>query len=109
MGGFLRGRSPRIEGRSPEEEFLRGRSPRIAGRSIGEGFIFSEGEAQGSWGEAPRKRFSEGEGSPRGAKLRGSVSPRAKVGSEEVRSPLTGLEDSTKAAIDAAMLHAGLL
>lgn len=29
--------------------------------------------------------------------------------SEEVRSPLTGLEDSTKAAIDAAMLHAGLL
>ena len=28
--------------------------------------------------------------------------------SEEVRSPLTGLEDSTKAAIDAAMLHAGL-
>ncbi|CUH88221.1 4-hydroxy-tetrahydrodipicolinate synthase [Phaeobacter sp. CECT 5382] len=29
--------------------------------------------------------------------------------SEEVRSPLTGLEDSTKAAIDAAMVHAGLL
>lgn len=29
--------------------------------------------------------------------------------SEDVRSPLTGLEDSTKAAIDAAMLHAGLL
>ena len=29
--------------------------------------------------------------------------------SEEVRSPLTGLEDSTKAAIDAAMRHAGLL
>lgn len=29
--------------------------------------------------------------------------------SEEVRSPLTGLEDSTKAAIDAAMSHAGLL
>ncbi|MEW2912192.1 4-hydroxy-tetrahydrodipicolinate synthase [Leisingera sp. JC11] len=29
--------------------------------------------------------------------------------SEEVRSPLTTLEDSTKAAIDAAMLHAGLL
>lgn len=29
--------------------------------------------------------------------------------SEEVRSPLTGLEDSTKAAIDAAMAHAGLL
>lgn len=29
--------------------------------------------------------------------------------SEEVRSPLTGLEDSTKAAIDAAMKHAGLL
>lgn len=29
--------------------------------------------------------------------------------SKEVRSPLTGLEDSTKAAIDAAMLHAGLL
>jgi 4-hydroxy-tetrahydrodipicolinate synthase len=29
--------------------------------------------------------------------------------SEEVRSPLTGLEDSTKAAIDAAMQHAGLL
>ena len=28
---------------------------------------------------------------------------------EEVRSPLTGLEDSTKAAIDAAMKHAGLL
>ncbi|MBE1285577.1 MAG: 4-hydroxy-tetrahydrodipicolinate synthase [Rhodobacteraceae bacterium] len=28
---------------------------------------------------------------------------------EEVRSPLTGLEDSTKAAIDAAMAHAGLL
>ncbi|MBY6139688.1 4-hydroxy-tetrahydrodipicolinate synthase [Leisingera daeponensis] len=28
---------------------------------------------------------------------------------EEVRSPLTTLEDSTKAAIDAAMLHAGLL
>ncbi|MQQ10345.1 4-hydroxy-tetrahydrodipicolinate synthase [Epibacterium sp. SM1979] len=35
----------------------------------------------------------------------------AKLGlcSEEVRSPLTGLEDSTKAAIDAAMAHAGLL
>ncbi|MCI2399746.1 4-hydroxy-tetrahydrodipicolinate synthase [Aliiroseovarius subalbicans] len=35
----------------------------------------------------------------------------AKLGrcSEEVRSPLTGLEDSTKAAIDAAMVHAGLL
>ncbi len=29
--------------------------------------------------------------------------------SDEVRSPLTGLEDSTKAAIDAAMRHAGLL
>ncbi|WP_406645847.1 4-hydroxy-tetrahydrodipicolinate synthase [Aliisedimentitalea scapharcae] len=29
--------------------------------------------------------------------------------SEEVRSPLTGLEDSTKAAIDAAMDHAGIL
>ncbi|MDX2484828.1 MAG: 4-hydroxy-tetrahydrodipicolinate synthase [Pseudodonghicola sp.] len=29
--------------------------------------------------------------------------------SEEVRSPLTGLEDSTKAVIDAAMKHAGLL
>jgi len=29
--------------------------------------------------------------------------------SEEVRSPLTGLEDSTKSAIDAAMTHAGLL
>lgn len=29
--------------------------------------------------------------------------------SEEVRSPLTGLEDSTKAAIDAAMKHAGLI
>ncbi len=29
--------------------------------------------------------------------------------SEEIRSPLTGLEDSTKAAIDAAMQHAGLL
>ncbi|MCG6559049.1 4-hydroxy-tetrahydrodipicolinate synthase [Ruegeria sp. 1NDH52C] len=29
--------------------------------------------------------------------------------SEEVRSPLTGLEDSTKASIDAAMKHAGLL
>ncbi|MCE8524580.1 4-hydroxy-tetrahydrodipicolinate synthase [Ruegeria pomeroyi] len=29
--------------------------------------------------------------------------------SEEVRSPLTGLEDSTKSAIDAAMKHAGLL
>lgn len=29
--------------------------------------------------------------------------------SEEVRSPLTTLEDSTKAAIDAAMAHAGLL
>ena len=29
--------------------------------------------------------------------------------SEEVRSPLTGLENSTKAAIDAAMVHAGLL
>ncbi|MEX0318194.1 MAG: 4-hydroxy-tetrahydrodipicolinate synthase [Ruegeria sp.] len=28
---------------------------------------------------------------------------------EEVRSPLTGLEDGTKAAIDAAMGHAGLL
>ncbi len=28
---------------------------------------------------------------------------------DEVRSPLTGLEDSTKAAIDAAMRHAGLL
>lgn len=28
---------------------------------------------------------------------------------EEVRSPLTGLEDSTKAAIDAAMRHAGLV
>ena len=28
--------------------------------------------------------------------------------SEEVRSPLTGLEDSTKAAIDAAMAHAGI-
>lgn len=29
--------------------------------------------------------------------------------SEEVRSPLTGLEDSTKAAIDAAMKHAGVI
>lgn len=29
--------------------------------------------------------------------------------SEEVRSPLTGLEDSTKSAIDAAMKHAGLI
>jgi len=29
--------------------------------------------------------------------------------SEEVRSPLTGLTDETKAAIDAAMAHAGLL
>ena len=29
--------------------------------------------------------------------------------SDEVRSPLTGLENSTKAAIDAAMAHAGLL
>ncbi|GHF43025.1 4-hydroxy-tetrahydrodipicolinate synthase [Seohaeicola zhoushanensis] len=29
--------------------------------------------------------------------------------SEEVRCPLTGLEDSTKAAIDAAMRHAGIL
>lgn len=29
--------------------------------------------------------------------------------SEEVRSPLTGLEDSTKAAIDAAMAHAGII
>ena len=29
--------------------------------------------------------------------------------SEEVRSPLTGLEDSTKSVIDAAMKHAGLL
>ncbi|GHG84819.1 4-hydroxy-tetrahydrodipicolinate synthase [Pseudodonghicola xiamenensis] len=29
--------------------------------------------------------------------------------SDEVRSPLTGLEDSTKAAIDAAMKHAGIL
>ena len=29
--------------------------------------------------------------------------------SQEVRSPLTGLEDSTKAAIDAAMAHADLL
>ena len=28
---------------------------------------------------------------------------------QEVRSPLTGLQDSTKAAIDAAMAHAGLL
>ncbi|GAA6193387.1 4-hydroxy-tetrahydrodipicolinate synthase [Phaeobacter sp. NW0010-22] len=28
---------------------------------------------------------------------------------EEVRSPLTGLEESTKAAIDAAMSHAGLI
>ena len=28
---------------------------------------------------------------------------------EEVRSPLSGLEDSTKAAIDAAMVHAGLI
>lgn len=28
---------------------------------------------------------------------------------EEVRSPLTGLEDSTRAAIDAAMVHAGLI
>ncbi|WP_146346454.1 4-hydroxy-tetrahydrodipicolinate synthase [Falsiphaeobacter marinintestinus] len=28
---------------------------------------------------------------------------------EEVRSPLTGLEDSTKAAIDAAMAHAGIV
>ena len=35
----------------------------------------------------------------------------AKLGlcSEEVRSPLTELEDSTKAAMDAAMVHAGLL
>ncbi|MCI5095742.1 MAG: 4-hydroxy-tetrahydrodipicolinate synthase [Rhodobacteraceae bacterium] len=29
--------------------------------------------------------------------------------SEEVRSPLTGLEESTRSAIDAAMAHAGLL
>lgn len=29
--------------------------------------------------------------------------------SEEVRSPLTGLDNSTKAAIDAAMAHAGIL
>ncbi|MEP2718584.1 4-hydroxy-tetrahydrodipicolinate synthase [Pseudophaeobacter sp.] len=29
--------------------------------------------------------------------------------SQEVRSPLTGLEDSTKSAIEAAMAHAGLL
>jgi 4-hydroxy-tetrahydrodipicolinate synthase len=29
--------------------------------------------------------------------------------SDEVRSPLTGLEDRTKAAIDAAMVHAGLI
>lgn len=29
--------------------------------------------------------------------------------SDEVRSPLTGLENSTKAAIDAAMAHAGIL
>ena len=29
--------------------------------------------------------------------------------SDEVRSPLTALEDSTKAAIDAAMEHAGLI
>ena len=29
--------------------------------------------------------------------------------SEEVRSPLTGLLDSTKAQIDAAMRHAGLI
>ncbi len=29
--------------------------------------------------------------------------------SEEVRSPLTGLEDSTKSAIDAAMAHAGIV
>jgi 4-hydroxy-tetrahydrodipicolinate synthase len=29
--------------------------------------------------------------------------------SEEVRSPLTGLEDSTKSAIDAALAHAGLI
>ena len=28
---------------------------------------------------------------------------------EEVRSPLTGLEDSTKSAIDDAMRHAGLI
>lgn len=34
----------------------------------------------------------------------------AKLGlcTDEVRSPLTGLEDSTKAAIDAAMAHAGI-
>ena len=29
--------------------------------------------------------------------------------SQEIRSPLTGLEDSTKAASDAARAHAGLL
>ena len=29
--------------------------------------------------------------------------------SEDVRSPLTGLDSSTKSAIDAAMAHAGLL
>lgn len=43
--------------------------------------------------------------------LAGAKYGLAKLGlcSEEVRSPLTTLEDSTKAAIDAAMAHAGLL
>ena len=43
--------------------------------------------------------------------LVGAKYAMAKLGlcSEEVRSPLTGLEDSTKSAIDAAMAHAGLL
>jgi 4-hydroxy-tetrahydrodipicolinate synthase len=34
---------------------------------------------------------------------------RLGICTEEVRSPLTGLEDSTKAAIDSAMRHAGLV
>ena len=43
--------------------------------------------------------------------LVGAKYAMAKLGlcSEEVRSPLTGLEDSTKSVIDAAMAHAGLL
>lgn len=43
--------------------------------------------------------------------LAGAKYALSKLGlcSEEVRLPLTGLEDSTKAAIDAAMKHAGLL
>ncbi len=43
--------------------------------------------------------------------LAGAKYALSKLGlcSEEVRLPLTGLEDSTKAAIDAAMKHAGLI